>query len=158
MKNAIISHSIGTIKTEKGRFSIQLEEEYINGLVAIEGFSHLQIVWWGSLSDNLEHRTHLLNSKPYKKGPDSVGVFATRSQFRPNPILITNIFVEKIDFKKGIIYTPYIDAENDTPLLDIKPYHFYQRVKNCSSPDWCEHWPSWYEEAAEFDWEAEFNF
>ena len=124
----------------------------------INGFSHLDIVWWGSLYDNQEARKILITEKPYKKGPDKLGIFATRSPVRPNPILITTIYVTKIDFEKGIIYTPYIDAEPGTPVLDIKPYHKSSRIKNLNVPDWCKHWPEWYEDSANFDWENEFNF
>lgn len=158
MKKSIQLNSIGSIHSEKGKFYVKLKEEFKNGLTSIKGFTHLQIVWWGNIFDQDDQRNRLITHQPYKTSPEKVGVFATRSQFRPNPILITNIFVEKIDMAKGLIYTPYIDAENDTPLLDIKPYHFYERVKNCSVPDWCKHWPATYEEAASFDWENEFNF
>lgn len=158
MKKGIQTKAIGIIQVEKGKFSISINEDYKSGLTNIEGFSHLQIVWWGNLFDKEEDRKQLVNKKPYKTSPNELGVFATRSQFRPNPILITTIFVEKIDLKKGIIYTPYIDAENGTPLLDIKPYHRYENVQNCEVPKWCDHWPSSYEESATFVWEAEFNF
>ncbi len=158
MKTAIQVNSIGNIHSENGRFYIKVNDEFKEGLTSIHGFSHLQIVWWGNLFDTAEHRNQTITNQPYKKGPQKLGVFATRSQFRPNPILITTIFVEQIDFEKGIIYTPYIDAENNTPLLDIKPYHLYERVENCNVPDWCSHWPASAEQSANFDWENEFNF
>lgn len=158
MKNDIHIHSIGSIYAENGEFFINVKEEYLDALTSLNGFSHLQILWWGHLTDNAEHRSHLIAKKPYKKGPNEVGVFASRSQFRPNPILITNIFVQEIDFENGIIRTPYIDAENNTPLLDIKPYHAHEKIENCGTPDWCSHWPSNYEESAHFDWQNEFNF
>lgn len=150
--------SIGTIHSENGRFYIKLGEEYKPGLTAIEGFSHLQVIWWGHLFDEPEFRENLVGEKPYKRGPEKIGVFSTRSQFRPNPVLITTIFVESIDQENGIIYTPYIDAEDGTPLLDIKPYHLYERVRESSVPDWCGHWPKWNEDSGTFDWSGEFNF
>lgn len=158
MKNSIQVNSIGSIHSENGMFYIKVKDEYKTGLMSINGFSHLQIIWWGNHSDQPEHRNTLITKQPYKTSPEHVGVFATRSQFRPNPILITTIFVDRIDFDKGIIYTPYIDAENDTPLLDIKPYHLFERVENCTVPEWCNHWPSSYEKSAGFAWESEFNF
>jgi len=149
---------IGTVHVENGNFSIHLEKEYLSGLTNIKGFSHLQIVWWGNLYDKPNYRAMLTADKPYKKGPEKIGIFATRSPVRPNPVLITNIPVQKIDYEKGIIYTPYIDAEEGTPILDIKPYHTEERVKDCQVPDWCNHWPKWYEDSATFNWGAEFNF
>jgi len=158
MKDVIQLNPIGIIQSVKGEHLIKVDEEYRSGLTNIKGFSHLQIVWWGNLFDQIEHRKQLINKMPYKNSPEDLGVFATRSQFRPNPILITTIYVQRIDLKKGVIYTPYIDAENGTPLLDIKPYHKYENVKNCEVPSWCNHWPKSYEDSAEFNWKAEFNF
>lgn len=158
MEHTIQTKSIGIIKAVKGQFSIRVDQKYRSGLTNIDGFSHLQIVWWGSLFDQAEHRRQLINDKPYKNGPAKLGVFATRSQFRPNPILITTIYVENIDVENGIIVTPYIDAEDGTPLLDIKPYHQYEKVVNCEVPTWCSHWPKSYEDSAEFSWDEEFNF
>lgn len=158
MQKTFQVNTIGSIHVENGSFFIKVNEAYKKGLTSIDGFSHLQIVWWGNLFDVPEHRNQLIAKKPYKTSPEKVGVFSTRSQFRPNPVLITTIFVENIDFDKGIIYTPYIDTEDNTPLLDIKPYHLYERVESCDVPEWCGHWPDSYEEAANFDWGKEFNF
>jgi tRNA (adenine37-N6)-methyltransferase len=158
MENKFQIKPIGKVNVVDQFSSIQLEKEYLSALTNIDGFSHLQVVWWGSLFDSVKYRANLISDKPYKKGPDKMGVFATRSPVRPNPILITTITVQKIDFDKGIIFTPYIDAEQGTPVLDIKPYHLLERVKECKVPKWCEHWPKWDEESATFNWQNEFNF
>jgi tRNA-Thr(GGU) m(6)t(6)A37 methyltransferase TsaA len=158
MENTIQIKPIGRVSTANNQFSIQIEKEFLPALTNIEGFSHLQIVWWGHLYDSPQARAHLVSEKPYKKGPGKIGVFATRSPVRPNPILITTIAIQRIDYEKGIIYTPYIDAENGTPVLDIKPYHLSERVSECSVPEWCSHWPQWYEDSASFNWQNEFNF
>ncbi|MBN2274746.1 MAG: SAM-dependent methyltransferase [Bacteroidales bacterium] len=158
MENTIQVKPVGFIKADKNGFSVELEKTYLPALKNIDGFSHLQIVWWGNLCDTPEYRSVLTNDKPYKKGPDTIGIFATRSPIRPNPVLITTIYVQHIDFEKGIIYTPYIDAEKGSPVLDIKPYHLSDRVRSCQVPSWCQHWPEWDEDSAEFDWQNEFNF
>ena len=149
---------IGSINETNGDYCIKLDKEFIPGLSCIDGFSHLAVVWWGNLYDKPEFRSSLIVDKPYKKGPEKIGVFATRSPVRPNPILLTTVQVQKIDFEKGIIYTPYIDAENGTPVLDIKPYHPMERIKSCSVPEWCDNWPLWYEDTASYDWQKVFNF
>jgi tRNA (Thr-GGU) A37 N-methylase len=57
------------------------------------------------------------------------------------------------------IEVAYLDAENDTPILDIKPYHpSSDRVRDIKMPEWCRHWPTWYEDSQAFDWSKEFNF
>ncbi len=158
MDTKIDINPIGFIRSKRGTFSIELASKYNPALTNISGFSHLQILWWGHLFDNTEQRDILIGNKPYKKGPEKIGIFATRSPMRPNPVLITNISVQSIDYEKGIIYTPYIDAEDGTPVIDIKPYNKSERVRECSVPDWCRHWPEWNEDAATFNWENEFNF
>jgi len=149
---------IGIVKSGKRIFSIEIFEQYRPALIAMEGFTHLQIIWWGHLFDTPHDRKRLIEEKPYKKGPGKVGIFATHSPVRPNPVLLTTIYVQQIDIVKGIIHTPYIDAENGSPVLDIKPYHLSERVRECAVPGWCSHWPKWYEDAAYFNWRDEFNF
>ncbi|WP_455543207.1 TrmO family methyltransferase domain-containing protein [Intestinibacter sp.] len=84
---------------------------------------------------------------------------ATRSPIRPNPIALTAVEVVHIDFEEGIIRLGYIDANDATPVLDIKPYtSSLDRAENFKVPNWCAHWPNSLEESGEFDWENEFNF
>ena len=149
---------IGVVRSNNGTFSIELAKEFIPALTNIGGFSHLQIIWWGHLYAEKNYREVLVGDKPYITGPDKIGIFATRSPVRPNPVLTTNIYVQNIDLEQGIISTPYIDAEDGTPVLDIKPYNKSERIRDCSVPDWCKHWPEWDEDAATFNWEKEFNF
>ncbi|HKK62623.1 MAG TPA: TrmO family methyltransferase [Bacteroidales bacterium] len=157
MKNEFVVKSLGTIESNDG-FVVKLKSDFIPALRNITGFSHLQVIWWGNKTDDEKSRSVLSTKKPYKKSPEELGIFATRSQFRPNPVLITTVAVLDIDFDKGLIYIPYIDADPGTPVLDIKPYHKLERVADCCVPDWCSHWPESYEQAASFNWEDEFNF
>lgn len=152
MKNKFQIETVGSVRIVDDIYSIHVDKKYLPGLTSIEGFSHLQIVWWGHLTDSSQDRDRLIKHKLFKKGPDKMGVFATRSPARPNPILISTIKIQKIDFYAGIIYTPFIDADDKTPVLDIKPYFSMQRVKDCKVPKWCEHWPQWYEGSMEFNW------
>ena len=155
MENAFQIESIGTVYVDENRYAIQLDRKFVPGLKKLDGFNHLQVVWWAHLTDSPQERGLLVIDQLFKKGPDSMGVFATRSPFRPNPILISTIKVQSIAFDKGIIYTPFIDAEDKTPVLDIKPYFSMQRVKRCQNPAWCQHWPRWYEDTMAFDWSDE---
>lgn len=150
---------IGTVKHDEQGFYIQLKDEYIQGLTELEGFSHLNLLWWGHLYDTMEYRKNLTIEKPYKPGPEEVGVFATRSPIRPNPILVTVIMVSHIDMENGRIYTPYIDAEDKTPVLDIKPYFPCSDISSrVSTPKWCDMLPTSIEDSATFDWSLFFNF
>jgi tRNA (Thr-GGU) A37 N-methylase len=62
-----------------------------------------------------------------------------------------------VDLENGLVIVPWIDAEDGTPILDIKPYHpSSDRVRDVRMPEWCAHWPQSLEDSAAFDWEAEF--
>lgn len=150
---------IGEIQLTNEGFAIKIKKEFSDGLLALNGYGQLNIIWWADQRDSPEYRKLTVIDKPYTKGPEKIGIFASRSPIRPNPIAITAVTVIRIDQKKGIVYTPYIDAEPGTPVLDIKPYlPSTDRFKNVKVPEWCRHWPSSIEESAEFNWNAEFNF
>ncbi len=159
MASEIKLNPVGSIEVEEDRFYLSIRKRYRKALKELVGFSHINIIWWGNQSDSPELRDTLVVKKPYMKGPDIVGIFATRSEVRPNPVLITTASVISIDSDKGVIELPWIDAEAGTPLIDIKPYQpCSDRVKNVQFPDWCADWPKWYEDSAEFDWTTVFNF
>ncbi|GMQ55915.1 SAM-dependent methyltransferase [Vallitalea sediminicola] len=150
---------IASVKKDEKGFYIQLANEFKDGLISLTGFTNLNILWWGNLYDTIEYRKNVVIKKPYKTGPDEVGVFATRSPIRPNPILLTVIYVANVDIKNGRIYTHYIDAEIDTPVLDIKPYFPCTDIsKNTGTPEWCAMLPDSIEGSATFDWSSFFNF
>lgn len=152
-------HSIGKVKVNEGGYFIELKEEYIPALKAIEGFSHLNLIWWFSDFDSDEFREELVTSKPYKQSPEEMGMFATRSPIRPNPIALTVIQIIFIDYENGVIEVGYLDANDGSPVLDIKPYTpSLDRVEEPEVPQWCSHWPDSLEKSAYFDWSKEFNF
>ncbi len=150
---------IGKISVSGDGMYIKLQPEYIPALQALDGFSHLNIIWWFSDFDNEEMRNILETPQPYKKAPATMGIFATRSPIRPNPIALTAVQVINIDYKSGVIQIAYIDANDNTPVLDIKPYTpSLDRVETPGVPEWCCHWPKSVEASGEFDWEDEFKF
>lgn len=143
---------IGRIEAREGVFQLVLSSKYKESLKGLEGFSHIQVIWWFDGCDNEIDRNQLVAKRPYTKVPELLGTFATRSPSRPNPLAITTCEVSSINFEKGIIKLYYIDALDGTPLLDI------DKVGNPDVPNWCKHWPSDLEGNQHFDWEAEFNF
>ena len=150
---------IGVIQNNDNGTFIKIEPQYIPAMKALEGFSHINVIWWFSDYDSKEMRETLDIPKPYTKAPTTMGIFATRAPVRPNPIALTAVEVINIDDQNGLIQIAYIDANNDTPVLDIKPYTpSLDRVEESEVPDWCSHWPKSLEESAYFDWENEFIF
>ena len=152
-------NAIGKVKNDgKGTF-LQLEPEYIPGLQALDGFSHINVLWRFSDCDNEADRHELQTPRPYKGAPEVMGVFATRSPARPNPIALTVSEVLRIDFAGGIIRVAFIDANDNTPVLDIKPYTpSFDRVEAPGVPAWSGGWPKSTEAAGRFDWGRVFGF
>lgn len=158
MKNFQVS-PIGKIVIKEDGMFIELKPKYIPALQALEGFSHLNVIWWFSDFDNEEARKTLKASQPYKTAPAVMGIFATRSPIRPNPIALTAAQIIHINYECGMIQLAYIDAKDGTPVLDIKPYTpSLDRVESSMVPKWCSHWPKSLEESSDFNWENEFNF
>ena len=151
--------SIGRVEHRGDEALIVLDEEYREGLKGLEGFSHILVIWWAHMYSEDMYRAIRVLDSPYTKGPDKIGVFATRSPVRPNPVAVSVVQAGSIDHSLGEISVPYIDAETDTPVLDIKPYHPSEdRVKNVAVPEWCGEWPKWMEDSGDFDWDKVFNF
>lgn len=152
-------HPIGKISANENGMFIELEPRYIPALQALDGFSHINVLWWFSDFDRDETRGILEVPKPYKNAPSVMGTFATRSPLRPNPVALTAVQIIGIDEKSGVIQIAYIDANDGSPVLDIKPYTpSLDRVEAPGVPEWCAHWPKSLEESGDFDWADEFHF
>lgn len=152
-------HPIGTIKADEEGMFVKIDPMYIPALKALDGFSHINVLWWFSECDCKGVRSMLQTPRPYQDAPEVMGIFATRSPARPNPLALTACEVLDIDYDQGIIKIAYIDANDKTPVLDVKPYTpSLDRVENPGVPAWCSRWPRSIEESGLFDWEKVFLF
>lgn len=150
---------IGRIHVNDSGVFIKLKPDYIAALKGLDGFRHLSVIWWFSEFDTEEARAVRDTPKPYKKAPETMGIFATRSPVRPNPLALTTVEVIDIDYNTGVIRLTYTDANDGSPVLDIKPYTpSSDRVEEPGVPDWCSHWPKSIEQSGAFDWAGEFLF
>lgn len=107
---------------------IVFEPEYRNpdAVRGLEQFSHIWILWQFSKSIN-ENWSPTVRP-PRLGGNERVGVFATRSPNRPNPIGLSSVKllgVEISETKGPMIYVSGADILNGTPIYDIKPYLQY---------------------------------
>jgi len=150
---------IGKIEVKRDEMKIVLDGQYRAGLRGLEGFGHVQVLWWMDGCDNASNRAMLTQKKPYTKGPEMLGAFAMRAPERPNPIAVSAAPIAYVDEASGTIGLRYIDAFDGSAVLDMKPYTpSVDRIAQPRVPDWCSHWPGSFEESADFDWGAEFNF
>ncbi|MFX0210235.1 MAG: TrmO family methyltransferase [Candidatus Hodarchaeota archaeon] len=94
--------------------------------------------------DKEESRNRLQMTPPYGNNPPITGVFASRAEYRPNPIALTTSKILDVDYEEGLIKVGNIDAFDNTPVLDLKAYFpVCDRVKDAKIPDWIVGWPEW---------------
>jgi tRNA-Thr(GGU) m(6)t(6)A37 methyltransferase TsaA len=118
---------------ERVRSNLVLREELAPALDAIEGFSHVIVVF--HMHRVPEEAQVLQLPVGNEDGPPQRGVFATRSQLRPNPIGTSVVRV--LRRRKNVLRVQGLDALNGTPVLDIKPYlPEYDSERNAVVPSW----------------------
>lgn len=116
---------------------IRVFPEHGERLQGIDGFSHLQVVFWPHMIDPQKRKTLEKVHPRGMKEIDLQGIFATRSPVRPNPLLITIVRLEK---REGLsLYVKGLDCINDTPVLDIKPVISQQEPSDdFRVPEWVQ--------------------
>jgi tRNA-Thr(GGU) m(6)t(6)A37 methyltransferase TsaA len=162
MKNSIEYHlnPIGEVIANEGAgvFQIQLYPLYRDGLKMLAAFSHVIVCWWAHGHDNPASRALLTTQLPYAPGVEA-GVFACRSEYRPNPICITTMPILNLDQESGMVTLPWIDAHDGSPVIDLKPYiPVSDRIRDVRVADWMQEWPQWMEEAGAYFAEHPVDF
>ena len=92
----------------------------------LEAFSHLWLIW--EFSANRHAAAGITVRPPRLGGNDRVGVFASRSPFRPNPLGLTCAKIDRIELHRQrgpIIHVSGADLMDGTPIFDVKPYVRY---------------------------------
>lgn len=107
---------------------IVFEPEYRNpdALRGIEGYSHLWLIW--QFSEAIRQHWTPTVRPPRLGGNVRVGVFATRSPFRPNPLGLSSVKLESVEVTENegtVLIVSGADLLDGTPIFDIKPYIAY---------------------------------
>lgn len=108
------------------RGTVVLEPEFRSpeALRGLEGFDYLWLIWGFHL--NRETASGCLTVRPPRLGGNErVGVFASRSPYRPNPLGLSSVRIERVDAAAGEIHVLGADLADGTPIYDIKPYVEY---------------------------------
>ena len=114
----------GIVQSLQGEIVLEAEWNSPEALRGLEGFDYLWLIWGFSL--NRESKPGHLTVRPPRLGGNArVGVFASRSPFRPNPLGLSSVKISSIDSTKGIIRVLGADLADGTPIYDIKPYIEY---------------------------------
>lgn len=118
-RQSALSSALGKIVFEK-------EYRCADALRGIESFSHLWIIW--QFSESIRENFTPTVRPPRLGGNKKVGVFATRSPFRPNPIGLSSVKLVELKEEPGlgtVLYVEGADMLDGTPIYDIKPYIKY---------------------------------
>ncbi|MEM4246298.1 MAG: tRNA (N6-threonylcarbamoyladenosine(37)-N6)-methyltransferase TrmO [Candidatus Bathyarchaeia archaeon] len=142
MKREAAVKFIGRVeKNTGGTARISIFPKYKDALKGIGSFSHLIILYWLHLRDTEKDRRTLRVVPKRHRGAPEMGVFGTRSPSRPNPIGLSVVRLEKLE--SNLLTVRDLDALEDTPIIDIKPYlpRADRRFK-VKVPVWTEHGPA----------------
>jgi tRNA-Thr(GGU) m(6)t(6)A37 methyltransferase TsaA len=137
-------HPIGAVRRiEEDGVHLELLEPYRPGLKQLDRFSHVIVFWWADRCDDEDSRSRLQCRPPYASD-HLTGVFATRAEYRPNPIAMTTCKVLAVDEEAGIVQVADIDAYDGTSIVDLKGYFpVCDRVQEATIPAWLSEWPEW---------------
>ena len=118
-----IPRQSGLVQEVRGKIIFEKEYRTPEAFRGLENFSHIWILWNFSMAEREKWSPTV--SPPLLGGNKRVGVFATRSPFRPNPIGLSSVRIEKIESTKDdgpVIHVMGADLLDGTPIYDIKPY------------------------------------
>ena len=140
-RQQIVLNPIGIVRTDaignevkdKTKISkIILNPELVDALDGVEGFSHVFVLFW---LNEVASQPRALKFHPRgRKDMPLLGVFALRTNQRPNPIGLT--LVELLKVEGNTLTIRGLDAYDGTPVLDIKPFDMWDCVKNARVPEW----------------------
>jgi tRNA-Thr(GGU) m(6)t(6)A37 methyltransferase TsaA len=119
---------------------VRVFPEFYDGVFRLDEFSHLIVLYWFHLKDREEERRVLRVVPKRHQAKTEVGVFASRSPSRPNPIGLCVVELVKVE---GCVLTVRgLDAFEGSPVVDVKPYlPRADFVASVRTPEWVSHGP-----------------
>lgn len=121
-----IPRQSGIVESLQGTIVFEPEYRNADAIRGLDAFSHLWLIW--EFSEAKRDSWSPTVRPPRLGGNTRMGVFATRSPFRPNPIGLSSVKLEKIELdpKLGpVLHVTGADLMDGTPIYDIKPYIVY---------------------------------
>lgn len=113
----------GLINTLKAKIIFETEYRNPDAVRGLDAYSHIWLIW--EFSEAVRDKWSPTVRPPRLGGNKRMGVFATRSPFRPNPIALSNVKLEGIEFDANlgpVLHVLGADLMDNTPIYDIKPY------------------------------------
>ena len=121
-----IPRQSGVAPDVKGEIMFEPDYREIEAVRGLEGFSHIWLIW--CFSESVSDKWSPTVRPPRLGGNVRMGVFATRSPFRPNPIGLSSVVLERIEYtddRGPVLHVRGADLMDGTPIFDIKPYVAY---------------------------------
>ena len=118
-----IPRQSGLVKECRGRILFEKEYNVPEAFRGLEDFSHIWVLW--QFSEAVRDSWSPTVRPPLLGGNKRMGVFATRSPFRPNSVGLSALRLDRVEFtpKDGVVlHVSGADLMNGTPVYDIKPY------------------------------------
>jgi tRNA-Thr(GGU) m(6)t(6)A37 methyltransferase TsaA len=126
--------AVGKEVRNKGNVSeIVFREDLAEALEGVDDFSHLFVIFWMHEISEEERRTMKVRPRGRRDMP-LLGAFATRTPHRPNPIGLT--VVELLEVEGNVVTVRGLDAFDGTPVLDIKPFDYWDVAEDARVPEW----------------------
>lgn len=116
----------GLVEALRGEIVFEPAYRHADFLRGLEAFDYLWLIW--EFSANPHRATSPLVRPPVLGGNEKMGVFATRSPFRPNPLGLSSVRLDRVEWETPqgpIIHVRGGDLMDGTPIYDIKPYLVY---------------------------------
>ena len=121
------------VKDKTHTSQLVIRKELTTALDGVDGFSHLFVLFWLHKTP-LEERKLLRVQPRRRKDLPLLGIFATRTMTRPNPIGLT--LVELVKVEGNVLTVRGLDAFDGTPVLDIKPFDSWDNAETAKVPEW----------------------
>ena len=113
----------GIVSELRGRIEFVAKYRQAEALRGLEEYDYLWIIW--GFSENVSAQKHPTVRPPLLGGNQRVGVWASRSPFRPNNLGLSSVRIGAIDMEHMTIEVLGADLMDGTPIYDIKPYLAY---------------------------------
>lgn len=112
---------IGTVVHRDGKdIQLRLDPRYAPGLLGLDEWSHVDVVYWLHANDDPDRRAILQVHPRGDRANPLTGVFACRAPVRPNPIAITTCRILAV--QDATVTVDHIDAFDGSPIIDLKPH------------------------------------
>lgn len=115
-----IPRQSGIVTELRGTIAFVAKYSQPEALRGLEAYDYLWLVW--GFSENVDAEKHPTVRPPLLGGNERMGVWATRSPFRPNNLGLSSVRIAKIDVEVPCIEVLGADLMDGTPIYDIKPY------------------------------------